>query len=81
MLQFAGNLTYMYSYQSNFHVQVYMTVNQTVKKIIKKCNYLIYTSHPICVHMVLNQVYSAVEAEITWVPKGCREVKFNVNRG
>ena len=33
MLQYAGNLTYMYSYQSNFHVQVYMTVNQTVQKI------------------------------------------------
>ena len=32
MRQCAGNLTYMY-YQSNFYVQVYMTVNQTVKNI------------------------------------------------
>ena len=35
MLQYAGNVTYMYSYQSNFHVQVYMTVNQTVKTNVK----------------------------------------------
>ena len=32
MLQYAWNLIYMY-YQSNFHVQVYMTVNQTVQNM------------------------------------------------
>ena len=32
MLQYAWNLIYMY-YQNNFHVQVYMTVNQTVQNM------------------------------------------------
>ena len=70
------NLQYMYSYQSPFHVQVNMTVNETVKKY-QKCNYLIYTSH-LCMYVVLNQVYSVVQVEISWVPtrRGAEEFLF-----
>ena len=74
MLQYAGNVTYMYSYQSTFHVQVNMTVNQTVKKY-QKCNYLIYTSN-LCMYVVLNQVYSVVQVEISWVPTRCGAEEF-----
>ena len=69
MLQYAGNVTYMYSYQSTFHVQVNMTVNQTVKKY-QKCNYLIYTSN-LCMYVVINQVYSVIQ-----VPTRCGAEEF-----
>ena len=74
MLQYAGNVTYMYSYQSTFHVQVNMTVNETVKKY-QKCNYLIYTSN-LCMYVVLNQVYSVVQVEYPGYPQGAVQRSF-----
>ena len=57
-----------------YSVQVNMTVNETVKKY-QKCNYLIYTSN-LCMYVVLNQVYSVVQVEISLVPTGCGAEEF-----